>query len=106
MYGLAMVWVHPYQARVSMIEDAAKQLTQFASTGPNWPCALVQLNGDAHHMPPYRGSPECYDGGKYQQCPLHKDLPIGGSPTSRLSVLVGLPRRTQQVSSSSGNVSA
>ena len=50
-YGLTMVWVHPYQARVSTIDDAAKQLTQLASTGPNWPYALVQLNRDAHHMP-------------------------------------------------------
>ena len=51
MYGLAMVWVHPYQARVSTIDSTAKQLAQLASTGPNWPYALVQLNGDAHHMP-------------------------------------------------------
>ena len=51
VYGLGMVWVHPYQARVSTIDDAAKQLAQLASTGPNWPSALVQLNGDAHHMP-------------------------------------------------------
>ena len=51
VYGLAMVWVHPYQARVSTIDDVAKQLTQVASTGPNWLCALVQLSGDAHHVP-------------------------------------------------------
>ena len=51
VYGLTMVWVHPYQARVSMIDDAAKQLAQLASTGPNWPCALVQLNSDVCHMP-------------------------------------------------------
>ena len=46
-----MVSVNPYQARVSMIDDAAKQLAQLASTGPNWPYALVQLSGDACHMP-------------------------------------------------------
>ena len=46
-----MVWVHPYQARVSTLGDAAKQLSQLASTGPNWPYALVQLNGDACHVP-------------------------------------------------------
>ena len=51
VYGLAIVWVHPYQARVSMIDNVAKQLTQLASTGPNWPYALVQLNDDACHMP-------------------------------------------------------
>ena len=46
-----MVWVHPYQARVSTIDDTAKQLAQLTSTGPTWPYALVQLNGDACHMP-------------------------------------------------------
>ena len=50
-YGLTMVWVHPYQARFSTIDGAAKQLTQLASTAPNWSYALVQLNGDACHMP-------------------------------------------------------
>ena len=43
--------VHPYQARVSTIDHTAKQLAQLAFTGPNWPYALVQLNGDAHHVP-------------------------------------------------------
>ena len=51
MYGLTMVWVHPYQASVSTIDDMARQLTQLSSIGPNWPYALVQLNGDASHMP-------------------------------------------------------
>ena len=51
VYGLTMVWVHPYQARVSMIDDVAKQLAQLTSTGPNWPYALVWLNGDACHVP-------------------------------------------------------
>ena len=50
-YGLAMVWVHPYQARISTIDGAAKQLTKLASTGPNWPYPLVQLNGDTCHVP-------------------------------------------------------
>ena len=50
MYGLAMVWVHPYQARVSTLGAATKQLTQLASTGPNWPYALVWLNGNACHV--------------------------------------------------------
>ena len=33
-----------------MIDNTAKHLTQLTSTGPNWPYALVQLNGDACHM--------------------------------------------------------
>ena len=48
---LIMVWVHPYQARVSTIDEAAKQLTQLPSVGPDWPYALVWLNGDGHHVP-------------------------------------------------------
>ena len=51
VYRLAMVWVHPYQVRVSTIDEAAKQLAQLASTGSNWPYALVWLNSDACHMP-------------------------------------------------------
>ena len=51
MYGLAIVWVHPYQARISTIDSTAKQLAQLASTGPNWPYALVLHNGDTCHVP-------------------------------------------------------
>ena len=46
-----MVWVHSYQARVSTIDSTAEQLAQLASTGPNWPYAMVQLNGNACHVP-------------------------------------------------------
>ena len=46
-----MVWVHPYQARVSTLGATAKHLIQLASTGAKWPYAVVQLNGDAHHVP-------------------------------------------------------
>ena len=49
VYGLSTVWVHPYQARVSTMEEAVKQLTPLISTGPDRPYTLVQLNGDAHH---------------------------------------------------------
>ena len=51
VYGRSTVWVHPYQARVSTVEEAAKQLTPLISTGSDWPYALVQLNGDACHAP-------------------------------------------------------
>ena len=51
VYTLAMVWVHPYQVRVSTLGATSKQLIQLAPTGLNWPYALVQLNGDAHHVP-------------------------------------------------------
>ena len=51
VYGLMMAWVHPYQARVSTIDDMARKLTLLASSGPDWPYVFVQFNGNAHHMP-------------------------------------------------------
>ena len=51
VYRLSMIWVNPYQARVPTMEEAVKQLTTLVSTGPNWPYALVQLNGDTCYVP-------------------------------------------------------
>ena len=51
VYGLSMIWVNPYQARISTMEKAVKQPTALVSTGPDWPYSLVQLNGDACHVP-------------------------------------------------------
>ena len=45
-----MMWIHPYQARVSTMEEVVKQLTPLISTGPDWPYTLVQLNRDACHV--------------------------------------------------------
>ena len=51
VYGLSTIWVNPYQARISTMEEVVKQLTALVSTGPDWPYTLVWLNGDAHHAP-------------------------------------------------------
>ena len=51
MYGLSTVWVNPLQARVPTVEEAVKQLTALVSSRPNWPYALVWLNGDTCHVP-------------------------------------------------------
>ena len=51
MYGLSMVWVNPYQASIPTVEEVVKQLTDLVSSGPNWPYALVWLNGDTCHVP-------------------------------------------------------
>ena len=51
VYGLSMIWVNPYQARVSTMEEAVKQLAPLIPARPDWPYALVQLNADAHHVP-------------------------------------------------------
>ena len=99
--------VHPYQARVSMIDDVAKQLTQLASTGPDWPYALVQLNGDACHMPlPTEGHLSVMTEGNTSNVPCGKICQLEVCQLLSSWLLGGLPRRTQWVSSSSGNVSA
>ena len=51
VYGLSTIWVNLYQARVSTVEEAVKQLTSLVSTGPDWPFTLVQLNSDTCHVP-------------------------------------------------------
>ena len=63
VYGFAMMWVHPYQARVSTIDDVVRKLTLITSARPNWPYAFVWFNVDAHHMPPKRGSLGCHGRG-------------------------------------------
>ena len=51
VYGHSTMWVNPYHARVSTMEEVVKQLTALISTWPDWPYALVKLNTDAHHVP-------------------------------------------------------
>ena len=51
VYDLSTIWVNPYQARASTMEEAVKQLTTLVSTRPYWPYTLVWLNGDAYHVP-------------------------------------------------------
>ena len=90
-----------------MIDEAAKQLTQLASTGPNWPYALVQLNGDAHHMPlpteghlrvMTEGNTSNVPCGKICQLEVHKPLGSGswvvypeGLNRCQVSVVTSLP---------------
>ena len=50
VYGLAMVWVHPYQVRVSTIDDMTRKLFLPSSPRPNWPYMFVGFNRDAHHV--------------------------------------------------------
>ena len=50
MYGLSTVWVNPYQARVSTVEETVRQLMVLVSSGPNWHYTLVQLNQDTHDL--------------------------------------------------------
>ena len=55
-YGLSTIWVNPSQARVPSMEEAVGKLTAWASSGPVWPYALVQLHEGTHHEPlPMKG---------------------------------------------------
>ena len=51
MFGLAMVWVHPFQACVSTLDEAVKKLTLLSISGENWVYTFVQFNEDAQHVP-------------------------------------------------------
>ena len=51
VYGLSMRWLNPYQARVSTMEEAVKQLAPLIPAGPNWLYALLQLHTDTCHVP-------------------------------------------------------
>ena len=51
VYGFAMVWVHPCQARVPTLDEAARRLTLLASSGSNWPYAFMHFNGDTCDVP-------------------------------------------------------
>ena len=83
VYGLAMVWFHPYQSRVSTTDDAARKLTFLASARPNWPYTFVWFNGDAHHMPLLKedhldamveGMPSNIPCGRISQLEVHQPL--------------------------------
>ena len=53
MYGLAMMYTNPYQARVPTMEEAVKQLTPLTSTGPDWPtpwCSLTEMPAMDHSL--------------------------------------------------------
>ena len=52
VYGLTVVWVHPFQARVPTLDKVAKNLTLLASGSSNWPYAFMCFHVDAHHLPP------------------------------------------------------
>ena len=45
VFGPAIVWVHPYQAHIPTLDEAAKKLT-LLTTSENWAYAFVQLNED------------------------------------------------------------
>ena len=51
VFGHAMVWIHPYQACISTLDEAAKKLTLVITSSENWAYAFVWFNKDAQHIP-------------------------------------------------------
>ena len=51
VFGLAVVWVHPYQTCVPTLNEAVRKLTLLTTSSKNWAYAFVWLNGDTQHFP-------------------------------------------------------
>ena len=94
VYGLSTVWVNPYQARVSTVEEVVRQLITLISGGPNRPYALVWFNGDTSHVPLPREGHLCIltEGGHLQANQSARSL-----PTPALRFAGHLPNRTEWV---------
>ena len=50
-YGMALVWISPLQARVSLMVEALEILSSLTSEGSDWPYIILQLYEGANHMP-------------------------------------------------------
>ena len=86
-----MVWVHPYQTRISTMDGTVKQLAQLASLGPTGPMPWCAQQGRLPCAPFLKWVPECHVRGEYQQCSLQNDLAIRGLPNLDLSSWVVYP---------------
>ena len=50
-YSMALVWISPHQARVSMMEEALGPLPTCISSGPDWLYVFAQLYKGSNHTP-------------------------------------------------------
>ena len=46
-----MVWVHPYQACIPTLDEAAGKLALLTTSHENWAYAFVRFNEDTQHVP-------------------------------------------------------
>ena len=58
-YGMALVWISPLQARVSLMVEALEILSSLTSEGSDWPYIILQLYEGANHMPLLRDKHIC-----------------------------------------------
>ena len=45
--GLAVVWIHPYQACIPTLDEVAQKLTLLTTSHENWAYTFVRFNKDA-----------------------------------------------------------
>ena len=50
VFGLAVIWVHPYQACMPTLDEVTKNLALLTTSHENWAYAYVQFNKDALHV--------------------------------------------------------
>ena len=50
-FRLVAVWVHPCQAHLPTLEEAARKLALLISTREDWPYTFMQLCKDSQHVP-------------------------------------------------------
>ena len=50
-YGMALVWISPLWARVSLMVEALEILSSLTSEGSDWQYVFIQLYEGANHMP-------------------------------------------------------
>ena len=50
-YGIALVWISPLQARVSLMVEALEIVSSLTSKGSDWPYVLFQLYEGTNHTP-------------------------------------------------------
>ena len=51
VFGLAMVWVHPYQACIPTLDDVVRKFTLLTTSHENWAYSLVRFNENTQHIP-------------------------------------------------------
>ena len=50
-FGLAVVWVHPYQTHLPSPEEAVRKLALITPSRENWVYAFAHFNDDAQYTP-------------------------------------------------------
>ena len=50
VFRLTAMWMHPCQAHLPMVVDAAQKLLLLVDEGANWPYAYIRMNDAVAHM--------------------------------------------------------